>query len=131
MTGAELKTLRESLGLSVAWLAVQAGVQERTVRYWESGRVAVPVDVAGLIARIEASTGEHVAQALAVVAETTADQGAAPESVDLRRYGTDDELWRAHPGLRPLPATWHAATLARVRRALAEQGVPARIEYAH
>ena len=41
MTSAELKTTRESLGLTADWLAKKAGVQLRTVRYWESGRNAV------------------------------------------------------------------------------------------
>ena len=38
MTSAELKTLRESLGLPVQWLAERANVQRRSVEYWEAGR---------------------------------------------------------------------------------------------
>jgi DNA-binding transcriptional regulator YiaG len=49
MTSQELKALRESLGLSQQWLADQAGVQKRTVAYWESGRNQVPKDVAEII----------------------------------------------------------------------------------
>jgi DNA-binding XRE family transcriptional regulator len=53
MTSAELKTLRESLGLSVSWLAAQVGVNERTVNYWESGKTSVPAKVAGLVLGLE------------------------------------------------------------------------------
>ena len=35
MTSAELKTLRESPGLPVQWLAERANVQRRTVEYWK------------------------------------------------------------------------------------------------
>ena len=54
MTPAELKTLREACGLPQSWLAHQAQVNERTVRYWESGKSSVPDDVAALISRIDA-----------------------------------------------------------------------------
>ena len=53
MTPAELKTIRESLGLTVQWLADRAGVKLRTVQYWESGRSGVPADVSELLLRID------------------------------------------------------------------------------
>ncbi len=130
MTPAELKTNREALGLTVGWLAEQAGVGERTVRYWESGRNQVPDDVAALIGRIESQTRTMVSNALAQVDEVMRAQGGEPEAVDLRRYASDAELWRNHPGFKPLPATWHAATLARIARALESRGVTSVIEYA-
>lgn len=49
MTSAQLKALRESLGLSQQWLADQSNVQKRTVAYWESGRNQVPEDVSDII----------------------------------------------------------------------------------
>lgn len=131
MTPAELKTNREALGLTVGWLAAQAGVGERTVRYWEAGRNQVPDDVAALIVRIESQTRTMVTNALAQVDQVIRAQGREPEAVDLRRYATDAELWRAHPGFKPLPATWHAVTLARIARALESRGIPSVIEYAH
>lgn len=134
MTPAELKTYREALGLPVAWLAEQAGVAERTVRYWESGRNRVPDDVAEIIQRAEAATRRLVAAWLAQVVELhreTADAlGGEPEGVDLLRYSTDAALWRAHPDLRPLPATCHAAALARLAREMEARGIQAVIEWA-
>lgn len=130
MTPAELKTNREALGLTVGWLAEQSGVGERTVRYWESGRNQVPDDVAALIVRIESQTRTMVSNALAQGDEVVRAQGGEPEAVDLRRYASDAELWRKHPGFKPLPATWHAATLARIARALESRGIASVIEYA-
>lgn len=131
MTPAELKTNREALGLTVGWLADQAGVGERTVRYWESGRNQVPADVAALVTRIEAQTRTIVANALEQVGEVVQVHGGEPEAVDLRRYASDAELWRRHPGFKPLPATWHAAALARIARELESRGVASVIEYAN
>ena len=100
------------------------------MRYWESGRNRVPDDVAALILRIESQTRTMLANALAQVDEVVLAQGGEPESVDLRRYASDAELWRKHPDLKPLPATWHAATLARIARALESRGIVSVIEYA-
>ncbi|OJY94409.1 MAG: hypothetical protein BGP25_05305 [Lysobacterales bacterium 63-13] len=131
MTPAELKTHREALGLTVGWLAEQARVGERTVRYWESGRNAVPEDVADLIRRIEMKTRAMVTAALDSVGQILAEEGGSPESVDLRRYASDAELWSKHPAFRPLPATWHAVTLARIARELDARGIHSVIEYAN
>ena len=130
MTPAELKTLRESLGLPVQWLAERANVQRRTVEYWEAGRSKVPADVAETILRIDAQFAEATRQALAVVDEQTAKQGQPPETVRLYRYRDDAELWAARPDMRGLPVTAHAALLARVRTALQERRQDVAIEYA-
>lgn len=130
MTGAELKTLRESLGLTVQWVADQSKVRLRTAQYWEAGRNKVPADVAALIARTEARTRTMVANALAQIDEVTQAQVGTLEAVDLRRYASDAELWRKHPDCKPLPATWHATMLARITRALEAKGVSSTIQYA-
>lgn len=130
MTPAELKTLRESLGLSAQWLADRSGVLQRSVQYWEAGRSRVPDDVAELILRIDAQFAEATRQALAVVDEQTAAQGHPPETVRLYRYRDDAELWQARPDMRGLPVTAHAALLARVRSALLARGQAVAIEYA-
>ena len=130
MTPAELKTIRESLGLPVQWLAERANVQRRTVEYWEAGRSPVPADVAELILQIDAQFAEATRQALAVFDEQTARQGQPPETVRLYRYRDDAELWAARPDMRGLPVTAHAALLARVRTALQERRQDVAIEYA-
>lgn len=131
MTPAELKTIRESLGLSAQWLAGRAGVrQQRSVQYWEAGRSRVPEDVADLILRIDAQFTEATRQALAVVDEQTAKQGHPPETVRLYRYRDDAALHVARPDMAGLPVTAHAALLARVRLALLARGHAVVIEYA-
>lgn len=130
MTPAELKTLRESLGLPVQWLAEQAGVQRRSVEYWESGRSRVPDDVAERLLALDQQFAEATRQALAVVDEQTAAQGQAPRTVYLYRYRDEAALWAARPDMQGLPVTAHAALLARVRLALLASGQAVAIEYA-
>lgn len=130
MTPAELKTLRESLGLTAQWLADRAGVKLRTVQYWEAGRTAVPADVSEMLTRIDAQFTEATRQALAVVDEQTQKQGHPPETVRLYRYRDDAALWQARPDMAGLPVTAHAALLARVRLALLARGQDVVIEYA-
>lgn len=129
MTAAELKTLREAIGLTVPDLAALAGVQERTVRYWESGRNAVPDDVAAQVEAIDQRLTDMAAAAMRQVRETAAAQGGLPASVVLVRYRENADLWRCHPGFRPLPVTTHAALLARTRAALADLHVRSVIQY--
>lgn len=128
MTPAELKTIRESLGLSAQWLADQAGVLQRSVQYWEAGRSRVPDDVAELLLKLDAQFSEATRQA--VVDEQTAKQGHPPEVVRLYRYRDDAALWEARPDMDGLPVTAHAALLARVRLALLARGQSVAIEYA-
>lgn len=124
MTPADLKTIREAIGLTVPDLAALAGVQERSVRYWESGRTAVPADVQAQVLRIDAWLTEQAREALATVRTL-----AAGEAVHLVRYREDEDLWRFQPAYRPLPVTAHAAALARTRAALAGLHVRSVIVY--
>lgn len=129
MTPAELKTIREAVGLSVPDLAAIAGVQERTVRYWESGRSAVPDDVAAQVEAIDRQLDYLAADAVRQVRETAAAQGGLPDAIVLVRYRESADLWHYHPGFRPLPVTTHAALLARTRAALADLHVRSVIQY--
>lgn len=49
MTGAELRRLREGLGLTVPELAERIGVHWTTVYRWERGQVAISEPVAQLV----------------------------------------------------------------------------------
>ena len=121
MTPAELKTLREACGLPQSWLAHQAQVNERTVRYWESGKSSVPDDVAALISRIDAQL-DTAAHGALEQAQALATAHGAPQEVTLYRYDTDAELWERRPDMAGLPVTCHAALLARARRLLSAAG---------
>lgn len=128
MTPAHLKTLRESLGISAQWLADQAGVQRRTVQHWESGRSTVPADVAAMIERLDADF-ERMSDAAVEQAKAAKAEHGAPESVDLVRYRTDAALWAAHPEMKPLPVTAHAALLYRCMRKLEAAGFAVTIDF--
>jgi predicted transcriptional regulator len=129
MTSAELKTLREALGLSVAWVAACAGVQRRTVEYWEAGRMAVPADVEKTIRAIDFQFNHAANQALAVAIENR-DKYGKPTTIDIRRYRTDEALWAAVTDMYGFPVTAHAALLDRSRRLLELHGFVVTINYA-
>ncbi len=124
MTGAELKTIRESLGLSVKWLAEKAGVSHRSASYWESCTFSVPDDVAQMINALDAGIDSMVTQAINVIDDQIKGQGELPEKVVLLRYRTDEDLWQFRSDMAGLPVTYHAAMLARLRSAVISLKVP-------
>lgn len=105
MTPAELRVVREFLGLSSAALAKYLGVSDRTVRHWEAGKHPIPDGVRLEVERLEAYTAEFVAG----VVEKLMD---IPDPVVVT-YRSDREYHAAHPEI-PLPASWHRAVIARV-----------------
>jgi hypothetical protein len=129
MNAAEFKTLRESLGLPVPWVAAQAGARPRVVESWEEGKEPVPDDVAGLLASLDEQLWQLVDDYLEQVNEMKAQDGVLPEGIVLIRYRTDEDLWAFHSGFKPLPATSHAMLLARTQHALKGMGVASLIRY--
>ncbi|MGW4528892.1 antitoxin Xre-like helix-turn-helix domain-containing protein [Amycolatopsis sp. NPDC004378] len=126
VTPADFKTIRESLGLSAQWLATAVDVDQRTVRRWEDGALPLRADVVDLLTRLdEQMTADVAAEADRVLAGLGAGAGADPAAVldtlapadwpvlEIPRVDTDvtDE--------RGLPASYHRAVAARVRRELA------------
>lgn len=128
MTSAEFKTMRESLGLTIPWVADNAGVKLRTVQYWEAGRMSVPADVVNMLDHIDQRLNISVAQAIAYIDEMTIQHGT-PVEITLVRYRNDTDLWRFRPDMKPLPATTHAAMLSRLRRVLWSKSIPSVIEF--
>lgn len=56
MTGAELKCIRQRLGISVRHMCDRLGISmasERKLRRWESGREAVPAWIAAKAEKLE------------------------------------------------------------------------------
>jgi len=134
MNGAEFKTLREACGLTVpdmARLAISprtgAPVGERTIRYWESGDVPVPDDVADLLLELDGSISQAVAGAMAQVRAVIKKQGRGPTETHMVRYRENEDLWRYQPEMKGLPATYHAAMINRARVALSRIGIATRI----
>lgn len=110
MNGTELKTLRQSLWLSLAEAAHINDVRERVYRYWESGDWIVPDDVAERMERLDDTLAGMAGDAL------RAYRGE-PDKV-LIRYPDDDSLAQFEPRYSHIPAACHAAGLDRIRQRL-------------
>lgn len=123
MNGATLKTIREALGMPVAWLAQAANVQERTVRYWEARLDDVPDDVRILFEQLERMAAETVERGLSVIRAQIEAHGVPPNPLMLVRYQDGDALARYQSDMAGLPVTFHEAILARVRWAMQQEGV--------
>lgn len=104
MTPAELKVVREFLGLSGAALGVRLDVSDRTIRHWEEGKYPIPDGVRLAVERLEAMTGELVSELIDKLMD-------APDPV-LVTFRSDEECPTIH-GIT-LPASWHRAVAARV-----------------
>ncbi len=105
MTAAELRVIRERLGITGEWLAAYLGVQGRTWRRWEAGTSPIPDAVTRALEELTAMTEGAAAQIVAQLRDTT-----DPAVIV---YRTDEDYWRANPGDARL-ASWHRAVAARV-----------------
>ena len=123
MTPAELRTLRDSLGLTAEQVAQMAGVRDRTVRRWEAGDWPVPQDVADALRRLDAQIEHHVAGAV----EGIAERPQRPDDVVLVRYRTAEAMAHYLPDMASLPPSVHGALIDRVRVALGRLGIASRI----
>ncbi|HVK16334.1 MAG TPA: DUF1870 family protein [Fimbriiglobus sp.] len=105
MTPAELRVVREFLGLTPEWLAGHLSVSPRTVRHWEAGKYAIPDGVRQEIEDLERRTGEFVSGIIDKLMDVP-DPGVAT-------YRDDAEYRAMHPNSE-FPASWHRAVVARV-----------------
>ncbi|WP_055693246.1 DUF1870 family protein [Streptomyces prasinopilosus] len=105
MTPAELRVVREYLGLSPEWLAAHLNVSGRTVRHWEQGKYAIPDGVRLEIEDLERRTGEFVSGIVDALMDL-------PDPAVIT-YRDDAEYRAAHPDAE-FPASWHRAVVARV-----------------
>lgn len=105
MTDAELRVVREWLGLTTRWLADHLGVAERTVHRWENGASPIPDGVRLAVERIEEQTANVVTAAVATLNDA--------RDAAMLTYRTDAD-YRAHHPEQPWPASWHRAVAARI-----------------
>ena len=118
MSGAELRCLREWLGLTTRWLADHLGVAERSVHRWESGIREVPEGVAAEVLRLSEITYGVL-------------NGLTDQLLDVPEPGVytymSDADYRSHHPEQDWPASWHRALCAR----LADEVPGLRITYWH
>ncbi|MER5355730.1 DUF1870 family protein [Kitasatospora sp. NPDC002551] len=105
MQPAELRVVREYLGLTGDWLAAHLQVSGRTVRAWEAGRHPIPDAVRLEVEALEQHTAEFVGAAAARL--------AGIDDPGVWTYRSDDEYHAAHPESF-FPAAWHRAVVARI-----------------
>lgn len=105
MTGGELQTVREYLGLTGDALAAILGVNPRTVRAWESGRDPIPERVRGEVEQIEVDTATAVGE----LVEALEDMRDPAVLV----YRDDAALVAASPEMAHLTARWWRHVVAR------------------
>lgn len=105
MTAAELKVVREYLGLTTRWLAEHLHVAERSIHRWEMGASPIPEGVRLAVEQLEADTANVI----------TAAVNACNDAVDpaILTYRTDEE-YRTHHPEQAWPASWHRGVVARV-----------------
>lgn len=111
MNGAQFRTLRESLGLPVSWIARTSGVAERQVRRWENEDAPVKDDALLLLVQMQGEATQTRIELEQSVRENP--------DVPLYAYRDDDELWRDHPSYARdrIPASYYRAILQRVAEA--------------
>lgn len=124
MTPAEFDTRRRTLGLSVDEAAALCGVQDRTVRRWQSGAYPIPDDAEDALERLEDAMERAVDQAVKLA---KAEAGRAP--VVLHRYRTAEDQARS-PHASSLPLGAHAMMIGWAADALAAEGVEVQIGWA-
>lgn len=131
MSGAEMKALREDVGVTTAWLSKYFDVDMRTVQRWEDGDRIIPHNRAVQLDELQRDTDDAVASLARYI--TTYAPGV------VLTYRTDD--WINNPlaqqhtdplnlsgTRRPWSSQWHRRV---VRRAVVAAGTPRiRIDYA-
>ena len=118
MNGAEVRVLREALGLSPKWVAARLGLaSDRHLRAVEAGEAPASVRMVALLHELEARAEAEVEEALATVFEEAGvdeyDEDAL-EQLDEADWPTI-EVPRLDLDGDEFPAGWYRAIAARVR----------------
>jgi DNA-binding transcriptional regulator YiaG len=124
LTNAELKTLMESCGLTVADFAQIMGNRSRTVMRWLAASFPIPDDAANTIVGIDKKITQEAAHTAEVAQAELGDRG-----VVLIRFRDIEDLVLYRPESAELGLGVHGALTDRVRQALVRQGIVPRIVF--
>jgi hypothetical protein len=114
MTGAELKALREYLGLSWSWLAEYLQCDERRLQRMEVDQELVPNAIAGAVEDLYDETDDFVRRMVDKYREKVKAHG---DGVEFPTYRSDGEYLRANKHGR-FQARWHRMVAQRVADAV-------------
>lgn len=98
MSGAELRTIRQGLGVTVEWLATLLRIAPRTVTRWETGDQPIPP---GISDEMQFLLGEATTEVVEHVASFTRP-GQSPEAIVILNYAA------------AMPIGWQRAIAFRV-----------------
>lgn len=70
LTAAEVRTIREGLGVTADWLADHLGIQIRTVQRWEAGQNTIKPFAVEALLTLEGQAAEQVAEHVAALTGT-------------------------------------------------------------
>lgn len=112
MTSAELRVVREMLGLSLEHLARLLKVEVDLVTHWERGTVEIPTSVRLAVERQEAKAANEVTGLV--------DGLNDARDVGVVTFRTDEDFHLAMPGVSNYPATWHRSIVARAYQEIVE-----------
>ena len=112
MTGAELQSMREYLGLSIDWLAEQLTLNKRRMLRMEEGKERIPTVLVSLIDDIYEETNQMVDE---LSGHYRRKVKATQNDVVVATYRTDRE-YDAAGG--KYPSRWHRMVMARVAHAV-------------
>lgn len=115
MKAARVRMLRQWLGMEDRILAPLLGISEITLRNYQRERKAISPAVQERLEALVARSDDLVEEILASL------EGVAEPRVLIFR--SNDELWAAHPRLRPMPVGWHRMIISRVVDAMPEVDV--------
>jgi hypothetical protein len=117
----QFTALRESLGLSVFWLAHNARIKEADILMWEKGDRKVPKPAIKLLTQISDIIDE-AEQKLFDIYIKPDNVSNKSRTVVLLRYICDEDLWTYQSDFAPLPVTTHNILLERINKRLASFG---------
>jgi hypothetical protein len=120
MSGAEMKTVLDGLGLTSTWFAEYVGVASRTVARWFDG-ADIPPRVVDILRALDMFTANEVVQ--------TCTQARDSGDFVLKTYRTDDEAFGARSDYA-MPASWFRLVTYRALDHLRSNGYTVRVEYA-
>lgn len=120
MTGAEMQTAREFLGLSRGWLAEDLQINERRMMRMEADKESIPNAIVARLDEIAAVTKDEVTDLIAK--NRRLSKKFPDKDLFIRTYRVDED-YEGSGDYKGYPSKWHRMVCARVCEAVQGLGV--------